>query len=101
MDDTRDRIDRPLICIDPAGRSAGLLPADIILLTGAGRCSRSDIMAASTPQTVVAGPAECLQGLPLNQLVLRAGQTQTVLGVKVIVSAASGGMRYVVERPTP
>ena len=87
---------RLVIHTDPAG---ALPPADLILLTGAGRCSRSDIMAASTPQTIVAGPADCLQGLPLNQLVLRAGQTQRVLGVDVTATAVPGGLSYVVERP--
>ena len=87
---------RLVIHTDPAGT---LPPADIILLTGAVRCSRADILAASTPQTVVAGPADCLQDLPLNQLVLRAGQTQRVLGVDVTAAAVPGGLSYVMERP--
>ncbi|MCX5796131.1 MAG: hypothetical protein NTY77_11600 [Elusimicrobia bacterium] len=95
------RADRPLIYIDPAGQSQDLPAADLILLTGTGPCSRPDIMRVSRPQTVVAGPAEVIQGLPLNQLVLRPGQKQTVLGVEVTAASVPGGLSYIVERPAP
>ncbi|MDD5628403.1 MAG: hypothetical protein PHU21_05030 [Elusimicrobia bacterium] len=99
MDETRARADHPLILTDPAGTGQDLPAADLILLSGTVHCPRADILRASRPQTVVAGPAGCLEGLPLNQLVLRPGRTERVLGVDVTASAVPGGLSYKVERP--
>ena len=82
--------DRLTIYMDPFEVSEGLPKADIIFLTHShdSHCSEKDVRGLSTPQTVVAGPKDCVSKFRLNQMPLKPSQRTSILGISVRVVKA-------------
>lgn len=82
--------DRRTIYIDPWRLPSGLPRADLILVTHAHQdhFSPADIAAVAGPETVLAGPRECVTHFKGNQLPLALGERRGVLGVGLRVVQA-------------
>lgn len=92
---------RLTVYVDPWNVPEGLPKADLILFTS-GRerhCSADDVGKLATPQTIVAGPRDCVSRFRMNQLPMAPGETKDILGLRVEAAPAADRLAYVLHLP--